>query len=285
MLSYRHAFHAGNFADVVKHVALIALLQAIGRKPAPFFCIDTHAGAGAYDLRAPPASTRREFDDGIARIWRHEGACPPPVARYLELVRTTNPPAALAAAAPSVYPGSPALVRDCLREQDRLVCCELHPTDYAALRASLAGDGRIELRQADGYATLAAILPPRERRGLALIDPAYERADEVDRLCEGLESGLRRFGHGVFAVWYPVTRLLPLAPLQTRIAAAGARKLEVLRAELCVRPDDHPAGLNGSGLVIVNPPYRVDEAIAAALEWLHPRLASDGGGRVRIDWL
>jgi 23S rRNA (adenine2030-N6)-methyltransferase len=285
MLSYRHAFHAGNFADVVKHVALIALLRAITRKPAPCFCIDTHAGAGVYDLAAPPPGTRREFAGGIARLWRHEGACPPSVARYLELVRAANPPAALAAPAPSVYPGSPALVRACLRAQDRLVCCELHPTDFAALRASFAGDDRIELRRADGYATLAAVLPPRERRGLVLIDPAYERADEPDRVCAAFESGMRRFGHGVFAVWYPITRLLPLTQLFTGVARAGTRKVEVLRAELCVRPDDHPLGLNGSGLLIANPPYRSDESIAEALEWLQPHLAPDGAGRTRTDWL
>src|SRR5262245_468868 len=182
MLSYRHAFHAGNFADVVKHVVLIAVLEAIGRKPAPYCCVDTHAGAGLYNLRAPPATARREFEGGIARLWREDGddhGRPPAVARYLELVRAANPREVLADPAPAMYPGSPALVRACLREHDRLVCCELHPADFAALGASVGDDARIELRHVDGYAALAAVLPPRERRGLVLIDPAYERADEV----------------------------------------------------------------------------------------------------------
>jgi len=286
MLSYRHAFHAGNFADVVKHVVLIAVLEAIARKPAPYFCIDTHAGAGLYDLRAAPASARREFESGIARLWRedgNEGQGPPAVARYLELVQAANPRQAFADPAPSVYPGSPVLVRACLREHDRLVCCELHPADFAALRAGLGDDARIELRQADGYTTLAAVLPPRERRGLVLIDPTYERANEVERLESGLEAGLKRFGHGVFIIWYPITRMLAPGPLFAAIARAGARK--ILRAELCVRPDDHPIGLNGSGLLVANPPYRVPEVVAEALAWLHPRLAPDGAGRAHTDWL
>jgi 23S rRNA (adenine2030-N6)-methyltransferase len=281
VLSYRHAFHAGNLADVVKHVALVQILKALARKPAPFFVLDTHAGAGLYDLTIPPASTQREFVEGIGRVWQQAAGAPPGVDAYLAAVRGVQ--SADANAALHCYPGSPRFVRDALRENDRLVCCELHPADFAALRATSAGDSRIELRHEDGYSAIAATLPPRERRGLVLIDPAYERRDEPQRVQAGLSAGLQRFGHGIFLVWYPITRSVPIAPWHAALAASGARK--VLRAELCVRPDDHPLGLNGSGLVIVNPPHRTREALAESLAWLLPRLAPDGGGRSRVDWL
>ena len=281
MLSYRHAFHAGNFADVVKHVGLVEILEALARKPAPFFVLDTHSGAGLYDLTVPPASTQREFAEGIERVWAQADDAPATVHAYLDAVRSVQ--TAGNGDRPRRYPGSPSLIRRTLREHDRLVCCELHPADFAALRATLADDPRIELRHEDGYAILAAILPPRERRGLVLIDPAYERRDELERVQAGLTAGLRRFGHGTFALWYPITRSVPVAPWHAAIAASGMRK--VLRAELCVRPDDHPLGLNGSGLLIVNPPYRTREALAESLAWLLPRLAPDGSGRSGVDWL
>jgi 23S rRNA (adenine2030-N6)-methyltransferase len=282
VLSYRHAFHAGNFADVVKHVVLIELLRALARKPAPWRCVDTHAGAGRYDLARPPAVEQREFEHGIARLWQHTGACPPAVADYLALLRALNPPESREADHPRIYPGSPLIAQALMRADDRLVCCELHPADYAELRTLLGDDPRVELHHADGYATLAALLPPRERRGLVLIDPAYERHDELDRLAAGLRAGLRRFGHGVFSAWYPITRTVPAARLLETVSASGARK--VLRAELCVLADDHPRGLNGSGMLIINPPYRTDEALRNILAWLHPLLSPAGDGRWSVDW-
>jgi 23S rRNA (adenine2030-N6)-methyltransferase len=280
VLSYRHAFHAGNFADVLKHTVLVALVQALQRKPAPFFALDTHAGAGVYDLDATPASSRREHDGGIGQLWGHSGACPPAVAAWLEEVRALNAPGAARA---RYYPGSPAILRGLLREDDRLVCSELHSSDFPALEATFASDPRVEVRHADGYATMAAVLPPRERRGLVLVDPAYERKDEIERLLAALDAARARFGHGVFVVWYPVASRVPVAELHAGIAASGARK--VLRVELCVRRDDDPQGLNGSGLIVVNPPFRMDETLRELLAWLHPRLAPDGGGRIRLDWL
>jgi 23S rRNA (adenine2030-N6)-methyltransferase len=281
MLSYRHAFHAGNHADVLKHVGLVTVLRALARKPAPYFVLDTHAGAGRYALDAPPATVHGEHRDGIERVMRAGGSAPADVAAYLALIGALNPPDG--GAAPRVYPGSPLVIAASMREDDRLVCCELHPADADALRVSLAGDARVTVLHADGYATLASVLPPRERRGVVLIDPAYERRDESQRVVAGLAAGLRRFGHGVFALWYPVTRGVPLAELHAGVAASGARK--VLRAELCVRADDHPAGLNGSGVLIVNPPHRLHESLAESLAWLHARLAPDGAGRATVDWL
>jgi len=283
VLSYRHAFHAGNFADVVKHVVLVEILGALARKPAPFFVLDTHAGAGLYDLTIPPASAQREFADGIDLVWQSPEGAPPPVAHYLAAVHAVQPDGVSGQSSPHLYPGSPRLIRDGLREHDRLVCCELHDADYAALRTSLGGDARVELRHEDGYAALAAVLPPHERRGLVLIDPAYERRDELDRVQAGLDAGLQRFAHGVYALWYPITRTVPIAPWHAAIAASGLRK--VLRAELCVRPDDHPLGLNGSGMLVVNPPYRTPEALTEAFTWLISPLAPDGAGRFRVDWL
>jgi 23S rRNA (adenine2030-N6)-methyltransferase len=292
VLSYRHAFHAGNYADVVKHVVLVELLLALARKATPYCCVDTHAGAGWYDLGAAPASTHREHAEGIDRVWGNIAAAPAAVTRYLEIVRALDAAAAPGddasgasgvSASPRLYPGSPSFIQACLRAHDRLIACELHPADYASLSAVVDADRRIDTRHADGYATLTAVLPPRERRGLVLMDPAYERADEIERLTRALQSALRRFAHGVYALWYPITRTVPIARLQAEITASVTRK--VLRAELCVRPDDDPLGLNGSGLLIVNPPYRTAEALREIMAWLLPRLAPAGSGRTRVDWL
>lgn len=281
MLSYRHAFHAGNHADVLKHVVLVSILRALARKPTPYFVLDTHAGAGRYALDAPPASVHGEHREGVGRVWSAGADAPGDVAAWLALVRAFA--SGDGVDAPRIYPGSPLLIAASLREHDRLVCCELHAADVDALRAALADDRRVRVLHADGYATLASVLPPRERRGLVLIDPAYELRDEPRRVVAGLSSGLRRFGHGVFALWYPVARAVPLAELHAGVAASGARK--VLRAELCVRAADHPAGLNGSGMLIVNPPYRLDESLAESLAWLHRRLAPGGAGHATVDWL
>jgi 23S rRNA (adenine2030-N6)-methyltransferase len=283
VLSYRHAFHAGNFADVFKHAVLALLVEALGQKPKPFFFLDTHAGAGRYDLASPRARSHPEFQDGIGRVWGRAAGAPPELAPYLEAVRALNPACSGGRAPLRFYPGSPRIARHLLRPGDRMALCELHPTDHGHLAAELAGDPQVGVHHRDGYEALKALLPPPERRGLVLIDPAFERRDEWARLADGLAIAGRRWPTGVLAAWYPRYAGAPVANLQRRVAASGAGK--VLVAELDVLPEDSPGGLNGAGMLIVNPPWQVDTRIVTALAWLHPRLAREGEGRYRVEWL
>lgn len=283
MLGYRHLFHAGNLADVLKHSVLALLVQALARKPAPFFFLDTHAGAGRYDLTAPEAARHAEFRDGIGRLWGRAAAAPPALAPYLESVRALNPGCAGARARLRAYPGSPRLVRHLARPGDRLVLCELHPSDQVRLRAEFAGDRQVGVHRRDGYEALKAFLPPPERRGLVLVDPAYERADEWRRVAAGVLTAGRRWPGGVLAAWYPLMAGAQHLGLLAQIAQAGLP--EVLVAELGVRPADSPGGLNGSGLVVVNPPWQVDAALAEVLPWIHRRLSPTGEGGWQVRWL
>lgn len=278
MLSYRHAFHAGNFADVLKHLVLLRALEALRRKDKPFFALDTHGGAGLYDLQAAAASRNREFETGIAAL--ASGAGPPPeVEAYLCLVRQAN------GGSPALkrYPGSPWFIRARLRERDRLLVCERHPAEAPALRAALAGDPRVEVQAGDGYAALARALPPRERRGLVLIDPAFEQPGELQRMDRALREAAARWATGVYLLWYPLTQRLPVARWQRELAESGPERL--LAVELSVLPADHPVGLNGSGVLVVNPPWRLDAELRELLPWVWRTLDPAGRGGWRVEWL
>jgi 23S rRNA (adenine2030-N6)-methyltransferase len=283
VLGYRHLFHAGNFADVLKHVALALIARALARKPKPFFFLDTHAGAGRYDLTSPQARTHSEFRDGIGRIWGSAASAPPAVAPYLEAVRAINPACAGGRAALRAYPGSPRVVRAVMRPGDRMALCELHPADHARLAREFAGDPQVGVHRRDGYEALKAFLPPPEGRGLVLLDPPYEQTEDWQRVADGLVLARRRWPGGVIAAWYPIRADGRPAGLHARVLAAGLRK--VLRAEMEVFPADTPGGLNGSGLLVVNPPWRLDEALGQTLPWLHQRLSPAGAGGWRVEWL
>lgn len=265
-MNYRHAFHAGNHADVVKHVVLVTLLEALRGKDKPFSALDLHAGIGRYVLAAEAAKTG-EYVDGIARIERAPEA-PATVARYLELVRGFNPSGRL-----EIYPGSPRLVRALMRPEDRLTLIELHPEDHATLRAEFAGDGQVAIHRRDAWEALRGLLPPQPRRGLLLLDPSYERADELARLARGIATAHRRWPEGVIAGWYPIK---DRPPVDTMLAALPPLPRAWV-AELTVFDTLFPARLNGSGLVLVNLPWGVEEALREALAWLQPRLARQGG--------
>jgi 23S rRNA (adenine2030-N6)-methyltransferase len=258
-MNYRHAFHAGNFADCVKHALLLWLLNALRRKPTPFFALDTHAGAGAYDLDTGPAERTGEWRGGIGRLLEDT---PEILADYVGLVRNLG-----------LYPGSPALIRAQLRPGDRLACCELHEEEYAALRHRFVRDQQVGVHHRDGWEALSALLPPAERRGLVLIDPPYEATDEFDRLMNGLRTGHARFATGVFAAWYPIKHRAPSRRFLT--AVADSRLRDVLAAELWLRAPLDPARLNGCGLLVINPPFRFEEEAPAILAALLDRL----GGR------
>ncbi len=273
-MNYRHAFHAGNFADVVKHVALVAVIDALRRKDKPFSVIDTHAGAGRYALGAE-ASRTGEWLDGIGRI-RAASDPPPTVARYLDLVRAEE-----AAHGPDLYPGSPALARALLREADRLTLVELHPDDAGLLRRGLGGDRRVAIHHRDGWEALRGLLPPQPRRGVVLVDPPFEKPGEFDRLARAAGTALRRWPEGAQILWYPIKDPAAVAAFARRaataVAAAGPVR-EAVILELTLFATVFPSRLNGCGLLLVNPPFGTVPVLEAACRWLQPLLARDGGG-------
>ena len=277
MLSYRHAFHAGNFADVFKHVLLIQLIQALQRKDKPFRVFDTHAGAGRYDLYSAPARKNREYQAGIGRLWDRQGLGPE-LHNYREQVRALNPNGVL-----REYPGSPRLVRALLRPEDRLTLTELHPGDYPALKAEFAGDRHVAVHHADGYASLKAFLPPPERRGLVYIDPAFELRDEFDRLVEVVQTIHRRWATGMAAIWYPILDRAPSLRFQRHLQALEIPAL--LCAELGLYPYNQPVGLHGCGMIVINPPWKLDEMLSRLLPELLAVLCTSAAGQTRLEWL
>lgn len=272
-MHYQHRFHAGNFADVFKHVLLLALLRALSTKDKPWCYAETHAGAGDYDLGDAAAVRTAEFADGIARLWMQTDA-PPAVADCLDQVRALNPDGALRR-----YPGSPRLALQAARAQDRLLLCERVPAVARQLRDALGPDPRIRLHRRDGY-ELPALLPPPEKRGLVLVDPPFERADEFDACADVLAQGLKRFAGGVFAVWYPFKQRHATERWLRRVQRETAR--EVLNLQLAV---SHAAEgeMRACGLLVVNPPHAFRAPAEAALAWLAPRLAQGPGARCSID--
>ena len=274
MFSYRHAFHAGNHADVLKHVVLLHALRHLMLKDTPFWVIDTHAGAGIYALDGDWASQREEYQDGIGRIWGREDA-PPAVADYLQLVKAFNADATLRR-----YPGSPLVALRLLRDQDRLRLFEAHPAESRVLAANIEAAGRdgvrrTEIRAGDGFAGLKALLPPLPRRGLILVDPSYEDKDDYRRVATALEDGLRRFATGCYVIWYPLVQRREARTLPGNLIRKAERWLHVT---LGVRPPPADGiGLYGSGLVVVNPPWTLRAALDQALPWLAAALVEPGG--------
>lgn len=277
MLGYRHAFHAGNSADVLKHAALALCIEALKRKDKPFCYLETHAATGRYDLQADAAQKTGEYRSGIAALWVLDS--PPPLLKpYLQTVRDLNPDGRL-----RYYPGSPRIAGALMRPDDRLVLCELAKNDHAALQAEFAEDRRVKTHQMDGYQALKAFLPPPERRGLVLIDPAYEGRDEYNRVIDGLNAALKRWATGCYAVWYPIHQRAMADRFLDAVVARGWRRLLV--AELTVLPDDRRDRLNGSGMLFVNPPWQLDTQIEALLPELWSHLSLQGEGYTRVAWL
>lgn len=272
-MNYRHAFHAGNFADVHKHVVLLALLERLKQKPRPLLYLDTHAGRGSYDLRAEDATRSGESREGIVRL-AGRPVRSADLARYLQATHA-------AGATPTRYPGSPLIALGALREGDRAVLVEQQPAEAQALKQETSRMRDVAVVCGDGYAALKTYLPPRENRGLVLIDPPYEADTEFADVERALRLGLSRWPNGVFALWYPIKAGAQSQRLNASLQSSGLRKL--LRLELTVRPADSPIGLNGSGLVIANPPWKFDWEMTDALDELHAALEGKGGSRV--DWL
>lgn len=279
-MNYRHSFHAGNFADVFKHVVLVALLDSLTKKDKPLFFLDTHAGRGRYDLAAGEAQRSGEADAGIHRL-AAAGAVAPAVRRYLDLVRTCNRANARRI---RYYPGSPLLAAMLLRPDDRLALCEIERREAAALRREFADDRRVAVHLRDGYEALRALLPPAERRGIALIDPPYEAQErDLSLVADSLAAAQQHWPEGVYAAWYPIKRDAASAAFHASLAARGVTRLLV--AELSVHPADNAVGLNGAGLALLNPPWRLDEQLVSTLPALHAALAPDGAGGTRVSWI
>jgi len=277
MFSYRHGFHAGNHADVLKHLVLVHLLDYLGRKDKPYWFIDTHAGGGSYDLTSGYAAKSREFDTGIARLWDAKNP-PAAVAAYLDEVRKLNPHGALRR-----YPGSPQIALQMARPSDRLRLFELHPTESGVLTEAFASAGRQVLVQAaDGFTAINALLPPPPRRALTLIDPSYENKEDYKYVTRTVAECLRRFPTGVYLVWYPQVqrRESEKLPEQLRRLATGSW----LHASLTVRaPAEDGLGLHGSGVFVYNPPYTLEGALRQALPFVLRALAQDPAATFSLD--
>ena len=291
-MNYRHAYHAGNFADVLKHTVLLALVEALQAKSTPYCYIDTHAGSGSYALDGVEANKTGEYKDGIARLLypdlapahptdgRPNAPLPPLLRRWLDAIL----------ALPGnedglkLYPGSPLLAAHAMRADDSAQLCELHPEEATKLRELFRRDARVHVHQRNGYEALKALVPPQEKRGLVLIDPPYETQDaEYKTIEQALKSALLRWPTGIYAVWYPIKLRSQVQPFLRGLTRSGAKR--VLRAELLLHPDDSPLRLNGSGMVILNAPWQLDEALRDSLRAMAQRLSQQQPAEWKLDWL
>jgi 23S rRNA (adenine2030-N6)-methyltransferase len=276
LMNYRHAFHAGNHADVLKHFVLTRLIALMSRKEAPMAYVDSHAGIGLYDLMGDEANRTGEWLEGIGRLWQRQDL-PEEMADYLATVRALNEADTL-----KYYPGSPEIARQLMREQDRLLLNEKHPADGPELKANMAHDDRVAVHLSEGWQVPRALLPTREKRVLMLIDPPFEQVDELERCVAALNESIGRMRQAVVAIWYPIKHPRQLKRFYQDLARSSAPKL--LRAELMVHSPENSEGLNGSGLVISNPPWGLEEELRRLLPWL-AKVLTQGEGSWQLDWL
>jgi 23S rRNA (adenine2030-N6)-methyltransferase len=287
-MNYRHAYHAGNFADVLKHSVLFALIEALQTKPTPFGFVDTHAGSGCYALDGVEAGKTGEYKDGINRLLfpdlhqasGHTAALPPLLRRWLDsILKLPGNEHGL-----KLYPGSPLQVAQAMRDIDSAQLCELHPEEATRLRELFHHDPRVHVHQRNGYEALKGLLPPKEKRGLVLIDPPYEAQEAEYRVIEqSIKAAMLRWPTGVYAVWYPIKQRSQVQPFHRWLQRCGARR--VLRAELMVHPDDSPLRLNGSGMVILNAPWKLDDILREPLHAMARLLSQERPAQWRLDWL
>jgi 23S rRNA (adenine2030-N6)-methyltransferase len=287
-MNYRHHFHAGNFADVMKHVLVVRLLRELQKKERGILFLDTHAGRASHDLERAATgdwlAREPEWPDGVGRLWSEpEEEMPAALQDYLRIVREFDRRAGNLGRTPRFYPGSPSLACRLARPIDRLVFCERQPAEFAALRREAGSRPRVSLHEQDGYDAIRAMLPPPERRALVLIDPPFEAQDEFERIAAALEAGLQRFRSGVFAIWHPVTVRARAAGFLAAVAALNPPS--ALAIELGVAGDTSAPGLKACGLLMINPPWRFDAAARAIVEYLARVLAREPGGGSRVEWL
>lgn len=277
MLSYRHGFHAGNFADVLKHSVLVHMLEYMVQKDKPLRIIDTHAGAGVYKLNGPQAQKNREFDNGISQLWSSEQT-PAAIARLLAVVRTINDGKQL-----QLYPGSPLIAQTLMRPIDRLFLHELHPADFQFLRDCMRDDKRVRVAHEDGFAGLQALLPPPDRRALVLLDPSYEVKSDYQLLIKQLLQAHKRFATGTFAIWYPVVLRQRINEMELALKKSGIKNIQLM--EFGLQADNPEYGMTASGMIVVNPPWTLWGAMEETLPWLVEHLTENGGGFYRLEQL
>ena len=277
MLSYRHSFHAGNHADVLKHTVQSLIISSLNEKEKPYLYLDTHAGAGRYLLSGEHAERTGEYLEGIARIWQQDDL-PAELAPYIKAVKDLNPGGKL-----RYYPGSPLIARYLMREQDKLQLTELHPSDFPLLRGEFQKDKRTRVDRADGYLQLKAKLPPVSRRGFVLIDPPYELKSDYQAVVKGIQEGYKRFSTGVYALWYPVVLRQQIKRLCNDLEATGIRR--ILQIELAVLPDSDRHGMTASGMIVINPPWKLEQQMNNVLPWLHKVLSPNGTGHTKLEWI
>lgn len=277
MLSYRHLFHAGNFADVFKHALLARLLIALGAKGKPYLFLDTHAGTGRYDLSHEWAWKAREFENGIARLWERRDV-PAALAPYMDIVRAGNPKGRL-----RYYPGSPLIALELRRPGGRLVFTELNKDDCAELQTVVGRARNTSVHLMDGYHALTAFLPPAEKRGLVLLDSSFDRAREFPRIVKALKEAHQRWATGVYAIWYPQMEAAPMRDFARSVEKSGIRK--ILRLELTIGGVGEARHMRGCGMLVVNPPWKFDSEARPLLDWLAQALSQGGGGGSKVGWL
>ncbi|MGX2985996.1 23S rRNA (adenine(2030)-N(6))-methyltransferase RlmJ [Ursidibacter sp. B-7004-1] len=276
MLSYRHSFHAGNHADVLKHIVLTLILDALKQKEKGFFYLDTHSGTGRYSLMSAEAEKTGEYIEGIARLWERDDL-PEEVALYLNEIKKINKDKL------RFYTGSPLLAVQQLRLQDRALLTELHPNDFPLLRNEFAKNRNVVTKRENGFQQLKATLPPKEKRGLVLIDPPYELKEDYELVVKAIIEGYKRFATGVYAIWYPVVLRQHTKRIVRGLEATGIRK--ILQIELAVRPDSDQRGMTASGMIVINPPWQLESQMKRILPYLTNVLVPEGTGSWSVDWI
>lgn len=280
-MNYKHAYHSGNFADCIKHISLIGLINTLLKKPTPFCYIDTHAGSGYYDLFAEFAAKSKEYEGGIEKIIRQERP-PSLVKQYLACVHTINNRLSQSRyASLRYYPGSPMIARYFARAKDRIVACDLHPEEYQSLRRTFNGDKLVSVHHMDGYLSLKALLPPFEKRGLVLIDPPYENLDEFTRIAKTLPLALKKWPTGIYAIWCPIKSHYDLEKFYKELARMTEK---IFIIELTIYPD-LPNHLNGCALAVINPPWQFPEEMKNILPWVWNALTINRQGGYRAYFL
>ncbi len=276
MLSYRHSFHAGNHADVLKHIVQSLILNSLQQKEKPFVYHDTHSGVGRYDLTHEWSEKTGEYKQGIARVWQQDNI-PAELDSYLDAIRQLNQGETL-----RYYPGSPRVARAHLREQDRMVLTELHPSDYPLLEQEFHRDRQVSIYKEDGFARLKASLPPQERRGLVLIDPPYELAREYRDVVRAIAQSYKRWATGIYAIWYPVVNRCDIDDMLEGLQGLEIRK--ILQIELGVAPDTNERGMTASGMIVINPPWTLESQMQTILPFLKQAIAP-ATGHYKVEWV
>lgn len=280
MLSYRHSFHAGNHADVLKHLVLMLIIEGVQQKEKGFYYLDTHAGVGRYRLFREEAEKNAEYQEGIGLLWDvPQESLPPELARYVALIKAVN----YGGKELRYYAGSPLIAATMLRPQDRALLTELHPADFPLLRNNFKEFDSVTVKRDNGFQQLKATLPPKERRGLVLIDPPYELKDDYELVVESVREGYKRFATGVYAIWYPVVLRQQSKKMLKGFEATGIRK--ILQIELAVRPDSDQRGMTASGMVVINPPWQLEQQMKAILPQLTHLLVPEGTGSWTVKWI